>query len=138
MFRPTPSHNGSKPVAFPSPNGAPEPGPARAEPAQIWKARQFVCQHFREELSLHDVARAVNLNPNYLSERFKDVTGVCFVSWVAALRVQYACELLRATDLSVTKVAFEAGFQSLSQFNRTFRRFRGECPREFRLHFPHS
>ena len=138
MFRPTPSHNGSKPVAFPSLKEAPEPGPARAEPAQIWKARRFVREHFREELSLHDVANAVSLSPNYLSERFKDVTGVCFVSWVAALRVEYACERLRQTNLRVTEIAFEAGFQSLSQFNRTFRRLRGESPREFRLHSPRN
>jgi two-component system response regulator YesN len=131
MFRPTPSHNGSKPVAFPSLKGT-------AEPAEIWKAPRFVREHFREELSLHDVANAVSLSPNYLSERFKDVTGVCFLSWVAALRVESACERLRQTNLRITEIAFEAEFQSLSQFKRSFRRFRGESAREFRLHLPHN
>lgn len=76
------------------------------------------------------------MNATYLSERFKETTGVTFMSWVAILRVKRACELLATGNLRVTDVAFEAGFHSLSQFNRTFRRLRGESPREFRLAHP--
>ena len=51
----------------------------RAEPVEIWKARKFVHGHSDEELSLTKVAKFVNISPNYLSEKFKEVTGVNFV-----------------------------------------------------------
>lgn len=111
--------------------------PAPAEPAAIWKARRFIGEHFcDDEFSLQIVADEVKMNATYLSERFKETTGVTFMSWVAILRVKRACELLATGNLRVTDVAFEAGFHSLSQFNRTFRRLRGESPREFRLAHP--
>ena len=54
----------------------------RAEPVEIWKTRKFIEEHSDEELSLRRVAKAVNVHPNYLSERFKQVTGINFVELV--------------------------------------------------------
>jgi YesN/AraC family two-component response regulator len=51
----------------------------RAEPVEIWKARRFIEQRSGEELSLHKVAKAVNISPSYLSEKFKQVTGAVLV-----------------------------------------------------------
>src|SRR5215218_7902868 len=95
----------------------------RAEPVEIWKTRKFIEEHSGEELSLRRVAKAVNIHPNYLSERFKQITGVKFVDYVARTRFQIACGLLDDGDVRISEVAFAAGFQSLSQFNRVFRRF---------------
>ena len=104
----------------------------RAEPVAIWKARKYIDEHSREELSLTRVAKAVNMNPNYLSENFKQVTGIKFVDYVAHSRFQNACDLLRNSRLRISEIAFAVGFQSLSQFNRVFRRFSGESPTQFR------
>lgn len=104
----------------------------RAEPVAIWKARKYIDEHSREELSLTRVAKAVNMNPNYLSENFKQVTGIKFVDYVAHSRFQNACDLLRNSRLRISEIAFAVGFQSLSQFNRVFKRFSGESPTQFR------
>lgn len=104
----------------------------RAEPFAIWKARKYIGEHLREELSLTKVAKTVNMNPNYLSENFKRITGIKFVDYVAHARFRNACELLRDPRLRVSEIAFDVGFQSLSQFNRVFKRFSGESPTEFR------
>jgi AraC-like DNA-binding protein len=104
----------------------------RAEPVEIWKARKFIQQHSSEELSLCTVAKAVNIHPNYLSERFKQVTGLNFVEYVARTRFDNACELLERDDLRISDIAFAAGFQSLSQFNRVFKRLSGKSPTAFR------
>ena len=103
-----------------------------AEPVEIWKARKFIEEHSTEELSLLKVARAVNIHPNYLSERFKQVTGINFVEYVAHTRFANACELLERGELTISDIAFSAGFQSLSQFNRVFKRLSGKSPTEFR------
>ena len=78
------------------------------------------------------VARAVNVSPTHLSEKFKHVTGVKFVDYVARIRFEKACELLRSGDLRVSEIAFAVGFQSLSQFNRVFKRLSGKSPRDYR------
>jgi AraC-like DNA-binding protein len=104
----------------------------RAEPVEIWKARNFIHEHSDEELSLTQVAKAVNISPNHLSEKFKQVTGVNFVSYVARTRYEKACALLADLDLRVSEVAFAVGFQSLSQFNRVFKKLSGQSPTAYR------
>jgi len=103
-----------------------------AEPARIWKARCFILGHLGEELSLTRVADFVNISPNYLSEEFKRVTGSKFVDYIARTRVEKACELLTISNLRISEIAFEVGFQSLSQFNRAFKRLSGKSPTEYR------
>ena len=98
-----------------------------AEPARIWKARCFIHEHLGEELSLAKVADFVTISPNYLSEEFKRVTGSKFVVYIAS-----TCELLIISNLRISEIAFEVGFQSLSQFNRTFKRLSGKSPTEYR------
>jgi AraC-like DNA-binding protein len=104
----------------------------RAEPVEIWKARNFIHEHSDEELSLTQVAKAVNISPNYLSEKFKQVTGVNFVDYIARTRFEKARVLLHDVDLRVSEIAFAVGFQSLSQFNRVFKKFSGKSPTEYR------
>jgi AraC-like DNA-binding protein len=104
----------------------------RAEPVAIWKARKFIEQHSGEELSLSKVAKAVSISANHFSEKFKQVTGVNFVDYVARTRFEKACDLLRNSNLRISEIAFAVGFQSLSQFNRVFRRLSGKSPMEYR------
>jgi len=104
----------------------------RAEPVAIWKARKYIEEHADEELSLTTVAKIVNMNANYLSENFKQVTGTNFVEYVARTRFANACDLLRNSNARISEIAFAAGFQSLSQFNRVFKRFSGKSPTQYR------
>jgi AraC-like DNA-binding protein len=104
----------------------------RAEPVEIWKARKFIEEHSSEELSLTRVARAVNISGNYLSEKFRDVTGINFVEYVARVRFEKACDLLENVDRRISEIAFAVGFQSLSQFNRVFKRLSGNSPTGYR------
>jgi len=105
---------------------------SRAEPVEIWKARKFIEQHSIEELSLTRVAKAVNISANYLSEKFKKITGVNFVDYVARARTEQARVLLEDLDLRVSEIGFAVGFQSLSQFNRVFKKLSRKSPTEFR------
>lgn len=104
----------------------------RAEPVEIWRARQFIRDNLESKVSLREVAQSVNISANYLSEKFKKVTGVKFVDYVAAARIERARELLVRADLRVSEIAFGVGFQSLSQFNRVFKRLVRQSPSEFR------
>jgi AraC-like DNA-binding protein len=108
------------------------PNNHRAEPAETWKARKFIEEHSGEELSLRRVAKTVKINANYFSEKFKQVTGINFVEYIARTRFEKACDLLRNSNLRISEIAFAVGFQSLSQFNRVFRKLSGKSPMEYR------
>jgi len=104
----------------------------RAEPAEIWKARKFIDEHLGEKISLTDVGLSVHVSPNYLSEKFKQVTGVNFVEYVTRIRTEKARDLLQNSTRRISEIAFAVGFQSLSQFNRSFRKLSGKWPRAYR------
>jgi len=104
----------------------------RAEPKDIWKARRFIEGHSAEHVSLGKVAKAVGINPTHLSEKFKQVTGVKFVDYIARTRFEKACELLNDIDFRISEIAFAVGFQSLSQFNRVFKKLSGKSPTAYR------
>ena len=104
----------------------------RAEPVAIWKARKYIDEHSREELSLTRVAKAVNMNANYLSENFKQVTGIKFVEYVAHARFKtrvISCEI---------HVCASVKSRSLWDFSRfrnsiaCFKRFSGKSPTQYR------
>ena len=105
----------------------------RAEPVEIWKARKFIHEHSDEELSLTKVAKSVHISPSYLSEKFKEVTGINFVDYIARTRTEKASALLQNSTLRISEIAFAVGFQSLSQFNRVFKKLTKKPPSQFRL-----
>ena len=113
-------------------SGGCSPSQDRAEPAEIWKARRFIHEQSDEGLSLKKVAQAVKISPNYLSEKFKKVTGENFVGYINRRRIEKARDLLLKPDLRISEIAFAVGFQSLSQFNRVFKKFSGKSPTEYR------
>ena len=103
-----------------------------AEPVEIWKARRFIHEHSDEELSLRKVSKSVNISANHFSEKFKEVTGVNFVDYIARTRTEKARELLQNSSLRISEIAFAVGFQSLSQFNRVFKKLNGKSPSAYR------
>ncbi len=104
----------------------------QSEPLAMTRARTFIGMHAHADLRLAQVAGVANMSANYFSEKFKESTGINFVEYVARIRVEEACGLLHDPRRRITEVAFDVGFQSLSQFNRSFREHCGQSPREYR------
>jgi AraC-like DNA-binding protein/ligand-binding sensor protein len=113
-------------------------GGATAELSVVTRGRRFIAEHQGEGLTLGAVARAVHMNACYFCKVFKKATGVGFTEYLARARVESVKQLLLNANLRIGEAAFAAGFQSLSQFNRTFHRFAGEAPSRYRdrLHTP--
>jgi len=107
---------------------------ATAEPPAVTKARAFIAENLTEELALETVARAANMSPFYFCKVFKSATRLTFTDYVARARVEKTKELLLNPNTRVSEAAFAAGFQSLSQFNRVFRRIEGQAPSAYREH----
>lgn len=99
-----------------------------AEPPQVARARQFIHEHSEDEISLGDVAKYAAISPFYLCKKFKETTGLHFTDYVSRVRIEKAKELLRNPNHRISEVAYQTGFQSLSHFNRCFKRITGESP----------
>ena len=103
-----------------------------AEPPVTAKAKEFIREHQMEHLSLGQVAKAVNTSTFYFCKMFKKITGVNFTNYVSRVRVEKAKDLLLNPNLRVSEIAYEVGFQSLTHFNRVFKRILGQPPTEYR------
>jgi AraC-like DNA-binding protein/ligand-binding sensor protein len=104
----------------------------KAEAPMIARARGYITDHQAEELSLKEVARAVNTSAFYFCKMFKQATGLTFTDYLARVRVEKVKNLLLNPHKRVSEAAFEAGFQSLSQFNRVFKKIEGTSPSDYR------
>jgi AraC-like DNA-binding protein/ligand-binding sensor protein len=113
-------------------------GTESAEMPAVTRARIYIAEHHADTVALGDVAKAVNMSAFYFCKTFKKATGVTFTDYLARVRVEKVKNLMLNPHKRVSEAAYEAGFQSLSQFNRVFRRIAGEAPSSYRerLHPP--
>jgi len=105
---------------------------ANAEPTMIVRAKEFIRERHAESLRLGQVAGAVNASAFYFCKMFKKVTGINFTDYVAQVRVEKARNLLLNPDLRVSEIAYAVGFQSLTHFNRVFKKAVGQPPGRYR------
>ena len=108
-----------------------------AEPPIIARAKEFIRQNQTEHLSLGQVARAVNTSTFYFCKMFKKYTGINFTDYVSRSRIESAKSLLLNQNLRVSEIAYQVGFQSLTHFNRVFKKVIGQSPTEYRAQLAH-
>ena len=99
---------------------------------QIERAIRFLQRHFREKITLADVAMATGMEPESFRRFFRRTVRVNVTDYLLELRLGYAEKLLQDTAGSISAIALEAGFRNLSNFNRLFRARRGITPRAYR------
>jgi AraC-like DNA-binding protein/ligand-binding sensor protein len=106
----------------------------KQEPSVVIKAKQYIMANLEESLSLETLADHVGVSPFYFCKIFKQATSMTFTEYVNRRRVERAKRRLMAHGSRVTEIAYDIGYQSLSQFNRSFLKYVGESPSKFRDH----
>jgi AraC-like DNA-binding protein len=94
----------------------------------VERALSFIRQRSDEPLSLDEVARAACTSKRNLTRVFQARTGMTVLQSIQEMRIERACRLLQAGEMTCAQVAFECGFGSVQQFNRVFRQLRGCAP----------
>jgi len=102
------------------------------DPPCIAEAKKFVRLHLGERLTTGQVAKAVHLNACYFCRLFRRMTGTTFRDYVARTRIEFAKAALLYAGPRIGEIAFAAGFQTLSDFNRVFKARTGMSPSKFR------
>ena len=95
-------------------------------------ARHYIEHHYKERLSLDDLAEAVMVNKYYLAHTFKEEYGVSPINYMISCRIKAGKRLLSETDLSLSQISGILGFSSASYFSQSFRKAEGISPAEYR------
>lgn len=103
-----------------------------AEPIVVTRARAFIAANKGEALSLAAVAKAAGASVFHFCKLFRKTTGVKFTEYIARARLEDARQRLLNPNLRISEIAYDVGFQSLTQFNRSFQRIFGQSPSDYR------
>jgi AraC-like DNA-binding protein len=99
---------------------------------RVEKVTEYLNQHFEKAISLANVANLANMTEVSFSRFFKRHTGNSFIDHLIEIRLGHASRLLIDTHLPINQIAFNCGFNNMSNFNRIFKKKKGCTPKEFR------
>ncbi len=109
-----------------------QPALKAAGGALILPALKYIQSHCESAVTVRQLARACSLSPSYFMACFKRAVGLPAMQYLNLVRVEKACNLLTGTKKSVAQIAFETGFENLSNFNRVFKKAVGLTPLQYR------
>lgn len=98
----------------------------------IENAKKYIEANFRSQLNYREVAREIFISPSYFLSLFKKETGTTFVDYLTSVRIEEAKRLLLTTDLGVTRIAYDLGFNNSNYFSNIFRKTVGVSATEYR------
>ncbi len=102
------------------------------ESRRVTKVKQYINDHYSENLRLEDLSQLVGMSPSAFSRFFKLRTGKSLSDYVLDIRLGYAARMLVDSTKNISEICYESGFNNLSNFNRIFKSRRGSTPRDFR------
>ena len=99
---------------------------------RLREIKRFIEEHYMEEISLKKAARIAGLERKYFSTFFHTKVGVGFKHWLTHMRVSRATELMKTEDYSISEIAYSAGFKDIRTFERAFKKYTNQTPRDFK------
>ena len=98
----------------------------------IDSAKEYIVKNYQRELTVSEIAKAVNLSPSYFSKVFKKSTALSPYDYLLSVRLDKAKELLVNSDIPISEIAYRCGFNSTSNFIYFFKKETGLSPLKFR------
>ena len=98
----------------------------------IKSALSYIRYHFREPITMEEMADKLHITPSYFCRCFKDYTHQTFKEYITALRLDYAMRLIKTTDRNITEICYESGFSTSAYFSKVFTKRFGKNPTEIR------
>lgn len=95
----------------------------------------FIGSHFTENLIIPELAEKFMVSEDYFYRLFKKTTGQTPIAYIQQLRISYAKQLLRTTEMTISDIGFSIGFDSTSYFSKTYKKLTGETPSHYRKSF---
>ncbi len=99
----------------------------------IWDVSNYIVRNIDNGLSLQTVAEDLYINKTYLSEVFKQKTGIPFIEYLTAVKMERAKQLISSGDIKPDQVADILGYKDLEYFRKNFKKYTGKSITEFKL-----
>lgn len=109
----------------------------RQDPPLVHRAKKIIAEKAGDELTLSQLAHALNVSTFYFCKMFKKATGLNFTEYVTRTRIEKAKKLLLDPQVRISEAAYDSGFASITHFNRSFRRVVGQSPTQYRNSLAH-
>lgn len=100
--------------------------------AYVEAVKRFIEEHYRDPITVQDISEHLHLARTYISRVFKEICGVPIKKYLNDYRITKACYYLRATDMPVSKIATEVGYDELTTFSRCFKQRVKYSPKYYR------
>lgn len=97
------------------------------------KVYAYLYNHFKEKVTLGEIAEFVNQNPAALCRYFKQRTDRSIFQCLAEIRIEHACKLLTYSKMNVSQIAYESGYNSVTHFVAQFEKITKRTPSEYRM-----
>lgn len=104
----------------------------RSSAIYIAKPIAYIEEHFREPISLSELADMANISLRHFTRLFRNTYHMTPISYINSLKLNYACGLLKNTTMSISEVSYSSGFSDSNYFSRIFKKFFGKTPVEYR------
>jgi AraC-like DNA-binding protein len=98
------------------------------------KIVKYTLQEYHNAITIESVAQIANLTPEAFCRYFKLRTRKTYIHFLNEIRINKACKLLQNRDLLMSDIAYQVGFNNLSNFNRVFKMIMGKTPSEYHKH----
>jgi len=105
------------------------------EISPVEKMASYIAQNYFNPIKVSDIGETVGFHPDYANAIFKKAFGSTLSEYITEERISHAQRKLIVTDTSITEIAFECGFNSISRFNAAFQKINHCTPREFRKRY---
>ena len=106
--------------------------PNHADIHNLQKAVAFINENFCEDISLDDIAQAAYISKYHFARLFRSVYNMTVWNYITIQRIDKAIHLLSSSNENITNIAMKSGFNSVTNFNRTFKKVTGCIPKEYR------
>lgn len=97
------------------------------------KSILYVQEHFQESITLRKLAAELGCHYNYLSQFLNNHLNMHFTDFLNRYRIEYACERLKQTNLSIAEISAESGFETIRSFNQNFHKITRQTPSQYRI-----
>ncbi len=98
---------------------------------QFKRVLSYIEEHYKEHIALEELARIAGMNPKYFCRFFREMSYRTPIDYVNYYRIERACEQLSTTNTTIIEVALNCGYNDISYFIKTFRKYKGLTPKQY-------
>ena len=99
---------------------------------QLKQVLEFIEKNYANPITLQELSASVSMSPKYFCRFFSEMTHQTPMDYLNHQRIEHACYQLSTTDDSITEIAYRNGFNDLSYFIRTFKKYKGITPGKYK------